>query len=113
MHSAHLHGKLPDDTHITYPFMNVCFKTQARVIDFFPPKIEDFAHSLDDAQYNDEMDDDNDEMDLDGSQSRRWEWAFWLLLEDFKPNSTGERERVKLLVAGQDAEYLLRLDACE
>jgi hypothetical protein len=45
--------------------------------------------------------------------SPRWEWAFWLLLEDVKKNSRGEHERMKVLVAGRDAEYLLKLDACK
>lgn len=94
--------------------MNAVFRTQARVVDFYPPKLEDFAHSLDDDGYNDCPDpEDASTMDIDGTPSSRWEWAFWLLLEDTKKNSTGQHERIKVLVAGLDADYLLKLDACK
>jgi len=114
MHSSHLHGKLPSDQGlITYPFMNVAFKTKVRAVDFFPPRIEDFTQCIDNPDYNDQVDQNDDEMDLDSSPSRRWEWAFWLLLEDINPSSRGYREKVRVLVSDLDADYLLRLDACE
>lgn len=95
--------------------MNVTFRSQVRVVDFFPPKLEDFAHSLDDVDYNDLPDPSADDsyMDMDMTPSPRWEWAFWLLLEDAKKNSRGEYEQMKILIHGLDAEYLLKLTACK
>jgi hypothetical protein len=52
-------------------------------------------------------------MDMDMTPSPRWEWAFWLLLEDAKKNSRGEYEQMKILIHGLDAEYLLKLTACK
>jgi protection of telomeres protein 1 len=105
---------MPGGDHITYPFMNIAFRSQVRVVDFYPPKLEDFSHSLDDPGYNDDPDpEDSSYMDIDMDPIPRWEWGFWLLLEDLKKNSRQEHEQMKVLVSGSDAEYLLKLTACK
>jgi hypothetical protein len=99
---------------IVYPFINMNVRAQVRVVDFFPSKLEDFAHCLDDHKYNDQpsrLDRDDDETFIDDTPGNRWEWGFWLLLEDAKEVPGQETARMKVLVAGQDAEYLLKLDA--
>ena len=49
--------------------------------------------------------------DADGSQKREsmWEWRFCLLLEDAVPGPG--MEKMKVYVANEDAEFLLKLDA--
>jgi protection-of-telomeres protein 1 len=94
--------------------MNVNFRARVRVVDFFPPKLEDFSHSLDDPLYNDmDMVEESTVMDLDKPEESRWEWAFWLLLEDYKKVPGKQSERMKVLVAGPGAEFLLNMEACE
>jgi protection of telomeres protein 1 len=89
--------------------MNVCFRSNIRVVDFFPHNIEDFSHRLDDKQYNDAPDADADDMELE--QPIMYEWMFYLIVEGCESKISGEKIRVPLLVHGQDAEFLLNLDA--
>lgn len=93
-----------------------------RVVDFYPPRLEDFA-----VPYNPEDDmlsesgtssEDSDEdalMSSDYPHRRRiWEWRFCLLVENGKPVPRGQpKKRMRLYVSGKDAEYLLKIDAAE
>ncbi len=56
-----------------------------------------------------EIDGDSDE------ENSRWEWRFLLLLEDASAPSKPKEpnERLVLYVGGADAEFLLKLDACD
>jgi hypothetical protein len=97
------------------PFICAKYRSRVRVVDFKPDKLEDFAHALDDPSYNDSQEDppsSYDDLDL---TPRRWEWAFCLLVEDaLRPQNDQERpERLRLLVAKDGAECLLKLDATE
>jgi protection of telomeres protein 1 len=115
MHSPLLHGKTSDGDHITYPFMLLKFRANVRVVDFYPPKLEDFSHSLDDPEFNDcsaPEDSTMDEYEYSTSPPR-WEWSFFLLVEDGNFQNEQQRVRMNLLVAGPDAEYLLKLTASE
>ena len=63
-------------------------------------------------------DDDSDSSDSGSDSSERpigWEWRFCLLVQDSGPgthyNRDEPKERMKLFVAGSDAEFLLKLDA--
>lgn len=102
----------PDGINYRLPFQNLCYRSFARVIDFFPPDLEDFAFPL------------NGETSLFSSSANgggrgpgdpiRWEWRFCLLLESGSAPPPGQaRERMKLFVSGYDAEYLLKMDAVE
>jgi protection-of-telomeres protein 1 len=98
------------------PFVNHRTRTQVRVVDFYPPDLKDFTQSLDQSAYNDYTST-PDEVTMIGlnessPQPSRWEWSFYLLIEDAKP-SPGQKIRLPLLVAGKDAEYLLQQDAAE
>ncbi|KAH0564978.1 hypothetical protein GP486_001626 [Trichoglossum hirsutum] len=113
------------DTNVTLnlPFQNICCRAKIRIIDFFPPNLEDFAVPFD--EFEDLPDDSDEESDRDDRQRRqidsglrrvdRWEWMFYLLVEDATSrNKTGpgaERDTMKLLVADRDAEHLLKMDA--
>jgi protection of telomeres protein 1 len=104
------------------PFQNVCYRAKVRVVDFFPPNLEDFAVPCD--EFEDLSDDSDEESDRDDGQLRhtnrglrrvdRWDWMFYLLVEDAnKIGSGAKRETMKVLVAHRDAEYLLKMDAKE
>jgi protection-of-telomeres protein 1 len=98
------------------PFVNMKTRARIRVIDFYPPNIEDFTQCIDQAAYNDTTLSPPDE-EMSGVDSSllptTWEWAFYLLVEDWKAAPGEKPRRMRLLVAGRDAEYLLKLDANE
>lgn len=103
------------------PFVNRKCKIRARVVDFFPEDLQEFASSLDDIEYNDVQ------RTLTSSavtpevfssdQSRNpWEWAFFLQLEEVQgpaPPAGQARPRLRVLVSHHDAEHLLKLSACD
>jgi protection of telomeres protein 1 len=106
-----LQGKTSSGDPISYPFMNVSFRTNLRVVDFFPSKIEDFTHRLDDQNYSDvSVRPDDSQMQIDGTP---YEWMFYLIVEGVEKNPSGERVKMPLLVHGKDAEYLLNLEPTE
>ncbi|KAL1969704.1 hypothetical protein VTN77DRAFT_8257 [Rasamsonia byssochlamydoides] len=127
MNETH-NNSLPGGIEYRLPFQNLTYRATVRVVDFFPPKLEDFA-----VPYNPEYlvlsdsdsdgrdgdgDDDDDESVTEGNAGRRrrrsWEWRFCLLVEDAKPAPPGQpRDRMKLFVWGNEAVHLLRLDAVD
>ncbi|EEH20413.2 hypothetical protein PABG_02672 [Paracoccidioides brasiliensis Pb03] len=113
----------PDGIEYRLPFQNLRYKASVRVVDFFPPKLEDFAVQYDAhrAVLSDTdgsmVSDSDEEINSDSariSRRKRWEWRFCLLVEDAGPgmhyNRNAKRERMKLFVTGHDAECLLCLD---
>ncbi|KAF4760343.1 hypothetical protein HAV15_008310 [Penicillium sp. str.  len=88
------------------PFQNVNYHSQVRVVDFFPPRVEDFAVQTTSPP-------------LFGNQNGAtepkfgWEWRFCLLVEGVEPKSSKQqpREVMKLYVYGQDGDCLLDDDA--
>ncbi|CAO1599215.1 hypothetical protein XANCAGTX0491_002951 [Xanthoria calcicola] len=71
-----------------------------------------------DEEDNREKDDRNaDRSDTDdsGDEKPEWEWRFKLVLEDASVPSCSKEanERMTLYVGGADAEFLLKLDACD
>jgi protection-of-telomeres protein 1 len=118
-------SQIIDTPHLTYktssgeetlPYVNQKTRAQVRVVDFYPPNLADFTQCLDHSSYNDcpSTTDDLTGFDFDDSSllPTRWEWSFYLLVEDAKPMA-GQKTRMPLLIAGSDAEYLLRRDAVE
>ncbi|OQE15215.1 hypothetical protein PENFLA_c033G07283 [Penicillium flavigenum] len=84
------------------PFQNVNYHSQVRVVDFFPPKVEDFAVQTTSAPlFSTE----------NGTAESKygWEWRFCLLVEGVepKPSKQQPREVMKLYVCGQDGDFLL------
>jgi protection-of-telomeres protein 1 len=98
------------------PFVNHKTRAQVRVVDFYPPDLKDFTQSLDRSAYNDcaSTPDEVTMVDFDESSlpPARWEWSFYLLVEDAKP-TPAQQIRLPLLVAGNDAVYLLKQDAAK
>ena len=111
------------------------------MIDFYPRDLADFAVRYQESEFDvlstpENSGDDSDSTDSltsspstsshpdsdqgsKGSQTSSrpkagWQWRFCLLLEDASstPVPKGHRkERMRVFVAGEDAEYLLKLDA--
>lgn len=102
-HINHLSGG------ITYklPFQNVCYRPLIRVVDFYPPDLEDFAVQIPMPGYG------NDDDDL-GPQYTTWEWRFCLLAEGTDPTDSKQpRELMKIFVHGGEGVHLLGLDPDE
>lgn len=101
---------------ITYqlPFQNVCYRSIVRVVDFFPPNLEDFAVPVPRDSILDDTDNSEDQSTANGRHAI-WEWRFCLLVEDGEPTPRNQqpRERMKLFVSGAEAVHLLRLDPKE
>ncbi|KAF7122949.1 hypothetical protein CNMCM5793_001125 [Aspergillus hiratsukae] len=105
----------PNQIEYRLPFQNVCYRATVRVVDFFPPKLEEFAVP-DDSEHELRPDAGVDETHNSHNSGRsiRWQWRFCLLVESVPPPPRGKpRERMKLFVSGADAEYLLKLDAAD
>ena len=97
-------------------------------MDFFPLKLEDFAVRHRVTEFED-LSDNDDEIESDSdtcasdessesesqdeSKKPKWEWRFCLLLEDASSISKQllEKERIRVFVAGADAEFLTKMDA--
>ncbi|PKX99439.1 telomere-binding alpha subunit central domain protein [Aspergillus novofumigatus IBT 16806] len=108
----------PNQIEYRIPFQNVCYRATVRVVDFFPPKLQDFAvpEELDHEPRPDPEVDETLNSHSSHSSGRliRWQWRFCLLVENVPPPTHGKpRERMKLFVSGADAEYLLRFDAAD
>ncbi|KAL4893457.1 hypothetical protein BDV59DRAFT_177454 [Aspergillus ambiguus] len=93
----------PDGIHYRLPFQNLSYRSTVRVVDFFPPKLEDFAVPV--VSHNHHR-----------SDERRitWEWRFCLLVESASPSPVGQpKQRMKLYMDDSSTQYLLNLDACD
>jgi protection of telomeres protein 1 len=113
----------PDGITYRLPFQNLAYRALVRVIDFFPPQLEDFAtpfnHEYATPSCSVSDDDQGDHyINLpDISLNQRgieWEWRFCLLVEDAHRGPRGQsRDRLKLFVHGAAAVFLLKMDAME
>jgi protection-of-telomeres protein 1 len=90
--------------------LNVLYKIRARVVDFWPSVLEDFA-SLASPAVGSGEDSDNDIDMIDLSSSEKWRWDFYLLLEDIKPDRPSSPPAQQWVhVEHSDAEFLLGMD---
>ena len=139
VHPPYLTNTTPVGTTYTLPFQNVNLRTTARIIDFYPPNLEDFAvrkrKASEYAVLSDHESSDSDDANpastlpqkdiTSGSaptstQDSDWEWRFALTLAPplpssptttSDPNQQPPPETLTAYVAGADAEGLLKLDA--
>jgi len=107
IHNPHLHSQTPKYNDFEFPFLNSRHRSRVRVVDFFPPELEMFAHCSSDLAW------DKRAKNQDPSSRSKWEWGFILLLEDAKipPNTVSEKLRV--VVGNDSAQYLLNMNAQE
>ncbi len=104
------------------PFQNCTYKSKVRVVDFFPDNIADFAAPRRISQYDElsENESSDDESDIDLTQEGGsnaeviWEWRFFLLVEDARPQpgSHDRPRQMELLVADRDGDGLFNMEAC-
>ena len=103
------------------PFQNVKTRTAVRVVDYFPKDLADFSvpvtkalgyHPLPEIEHDEESDADDATRVSTGDDLENWEWRFALMLEDAENSrSTTQRTKLKVYVAQEDADFLLKLDA--
>ncbi|KAK6006348.1 hypothetical protein QM012_006758 [Aureobasidium pullulans] len=92
------------------PYLNVKHKVKVRVVDFWPPMLEDFASPAPAAISSGEHSDD-DTNTVSPYPSQKWIWDFFLLLEDIKPNQPGSAPaQLWAHVDHTYAEFLLCMD---
>lgn len=111
--SAETHDVLiPGGISYKLPFQNVCYRLLVRVVDFFPPNLEDFAVEVPMESIVTRGD---HEMDDGTSRRTEWQWRFCLLVEGTEPVASKQqpRELMKIYVAGAHGEHLLGLTATE
>jgi protection-of-telomeres protein 1 len=107
----------PDGLSYRVPFQNAKYRARVQVVDFFPSRLQDFAvpkpsTEFDDLSSNEGMSD-GDSSDGNPVTATQWRWRFALLVEDgsIPSGSVRQREHLQVIVADEDAEYLLNMDA--
>lgn len=115
---------------ISLPFTCAQYRVNVRVIDFHPPKLQDFATSRkvtefdvlsDDSGSDFDDSDEDDNRNLDSFASERiWEWRFALRLQDATlandaklKGDRNEDTSFWVVVDNMDAQLLTGLDACD
>jgi protection of telomeres protein 1 len=107
---------------LSLPFVCAKYRSNVRVVDFWPHKLEDFAswrkNTEFDALSNNSASETDSEDEDDGAsedyQGRKiWEWRFALKLEEYDPKQKDTPPRLWVLVDNIEAQMLVSLDACE
>lgn len=94
----------PDGITYRLPFQNLSYRSSVRVVDFFPPSLEDFAV----------LEEPSNDPRPSNERPIQWEWRFCLLVESASSPPAGQpREQMKLYLDNNSAQCLLNLDACE
>ncbi|RMZ71095.1 telomere-binding alpha subunit central domain-containing [Pyrenophora seminiperda CCB06] len=105
LYSSHLNMRTPTKYNsYTLPFMNCRHRSRVRVIDVFPPVLEQFAHSTWDPSWNNQS-------VASRQKKERWEWGFVLLLEDAVTPRDREPEKLRVFVNNDAAQHLLKMNA--
>ncbi|KAI0525678.1 hypothetical protein F5B22DRAFT_633734 [Xylaria bambusicola] len=111
-----------EEVTLTLPFTCANYRTNVRVVDFRPPKLESFATWRASTEYDvlsdcssdsdSGSDGDNDSL-TQGWGEKIWEWRFALQLEDADPKSKGENNKFWAVVNNVEGQLLTGLDACD
>lgn len=78
---------------LALPFLNVRNRVRVRVVDFWPPALEEFAKLAQPNEIGKTLEDgeaSEDDTDMLSLPSQRWVWDFFLLLEDIKSHRAGQ-----------------------
>jgi hypothetical protein len=105
------------------PFENVKYRSNVRVVDFWPDKLEDFAVGRRVSEYEvlsdysgGESTDNEEDMRLFregkgyGGQ-KAWEWRFALRVKDADEKAGNQENTIWLVVNNQAGQMLLNIDA--
>ena len=113
-----LRRKTPSGNDFFLPFQNCCYHAKVRVVDFLPNDLAHFAvpyRASDYAVLSDHADSEDSDVEMYEDGDVMWQWRFYLIVEDAtSPATTGhERIQMPLLVADQDGEGLLDMEASD
>lgn len=72
-------------------------------MDFYPPDVRGFTHHTLTPEWNPE----------ESTTRSSWEWGFVLLLEDDPKPAGQDPSRLRVIVSGQEAVFLLKMNATE
>ncbi|KAI1635906.1 hypothetical protein F4809DRAFT_611790 [Biscogniauxia mediterranea] len=108
---------------LTLPFVCAKYRTNARVVDFRPHKLENFSSWRKTAEadllsdYSEDSESDSEDEDR-GTLNRYagtklWEWRFALQLEEVDPKSKGGLAKFWVVIDNTEAQLLTGLDACD
>ena len=113
-----------NDIKLQLPFINANYRVNARAVDFYPPKLEDFAllkrvkrdyAVLSDNSESSYSSDEDPDGTLDkfcsSEKIQGWEWRFYLQPEDAIVPPKEEKQRVWVAVDNHAAQSLTYLDA--
>ena len=110
IYNPHLTVRTPKFNDYGLPFVNIKHRARVRVVDFYPPELELFAHSTNDSQWNTRP----KKQDSNSSHKKeRWEWGFVLLLEDANVRPDTVSEKLRVVVGNATGQGLLKQDALE
>lgn len=118
LHNTTIDGK---PVKLKLPFVNANYRTNVRVVNFMPAKLQDFAFAKKVTEF-DILSDNNDSDDGSGSEhdsvidpatNCNWEWRFYLELEDAAVLKPQQKKRMWVAVDNQAAQCLLSLDASD
>lgn len=106
---------------VQLPFVNVNHRAHVRVVNFFPPQLEEFtcvrqiASEYEILSDHDDADDSSDEEchGMSQDEAGEWEWRFFLEVEDAAVSAEGSKKRLWAFVDNQAAQCLLNLDASD
>ncbi|KAH8722423.1 hypothetical protein GQ44DRAFT_741639 [Phaeosphaeriaceae sp. PMI808] len=101
IYNSRLTSQTPKYNDFTYPFLNCKHRSRVRVIDFFPPELELFAHCTNDPSWDKRA----------NPSKKRWEWGFVLRVEDAKVASNTVSEKLRVFVGNEAGQHLLDMDA--
>lgn len=93
LNNPHLTAKTNKYNPFTLPFVNCKHRSRVRVVDFFPPELEYFTHSLSDPGYT-------------PRSKKGWEWGFVLLVEDAGVPRDTVPEQLRVIVNNGAAQFL-------
>lgn len=118
VHSTSIDGQ---EVSLQLPFVNASYRVIARVVDFKPPRLEDFALSRKITEYDALSDNEGTEFETDSDHDvmadftakRHWEWRFYLQIEDAVVSDGQKKERVWVVVDNAAAQCLLNADASD
>ncbi|KAH7067584.1 hypothetical protein BKA63DRAFT_424734 [Paraphoma chrysanthemicola] len=110
IYNPHLNTRTPKYNDFVFPFLNSRHRLRARVVDFFPPDLELFAHCTNDPSWDKRA---KKVAPGDSHNKHKWEWGFVLLLEDATIPPDTVSEKLRVVVGNQAGQHLLGMDALD
>ena len=95
INNPHLQAETSKYNKFTLPFVNCKHRSRVRVVDFYPPELEYFAHCSNDRNWIPHS-----------KKDSRWEWGFVLLLEDANVPRDTVPVQLRVIVNNASAQHL-------